>query len=226
MPAISFAKPTVCSGRRGLIGRPAGFGVHRSSGRELRREVDRRQLADSTARPSRPEAAAGRRMTPIARLLAGAESSRLACPRNGGNSNFSSRRRTRQGPLWAHAGSAPARWHGRERGAASARYGLGVRQVRRRQESIRPAERGQIAEEGPVGGTCASAALGMAAGQPSWEAQSARAVACAGMAHFAAPLFLCARPVADVNGQGGGLRRGQKSESTYARPRPGVEALR
>ena len=39
-------------------------------------------MADSTARPSRPEAAAGRRMTPIARLLAGAESSRLACPRS------------------------------------------------------------------------------------------------------------------------------------------------
>ena len=50
LPAISFAKPTVCSGRRGLIGRPAGFGVNRSSGRELRREVDRRQLAGSFQR--------------------------------------------------------------------------------------------------------------------------------------------------------------------------------
>ena len=53
LPAISFAKPTVCSGRRGLIGRPAGFGGHRSSGRELRREVDRRQLAGFVQREAK-----------------------------------------------------------------------------------------------------------------------------------------------------------------------------
>ena len=41
-------------------------------------------MADSTARPSRPEAAAGLRMTPIARLLGGAQSSSLAGSRSFG----------------------------------------------------------------------------------------------------------------------------------------------